>query len=293
MSIIGEFVKKIKKIFKYKRRLKKVKKAVFSRKRKNLLKSNQTGQKKVTTKRKTRVTVRASSSQKNKKKSAARTKTIKKSSSKAKSKAPLKGKGKTPIKKKSSLLKITLKKKRTKSKLQEGLKKKKVPRIASKKVVYRKVKKISKGSNIKKKVLKKTPQKPVSKKVEKSSTNYKIKKKISGKKKVRKHSLASKPYNRVVTFKKSSNMEDNRNHVLLGVITHYFSKIKVVVVKVNSGKLVVGDYIRIKGKSTDFSQKVVSLQVESVDVKIVKKGQLVGLRVKKKPKEGDLVYILK
>jgi len=74
----------------------------------------------------------------------------------------------------------------------------------------------------------------------------------------------------------------------IGVITHYFSKIQVVVIKLTR-ELKVGERIHIKGRSSDFVQSVKSLQIESVDVKVAKKGQLVGLRVNKIAKEGDLV----
>ena len=48
------------------------------------------------------------------------------------------------------------------------------------------------------------------------------------------------------------------------------------------GDLAAGDMIFIKGKETNFSQKVDSLQIESVNVQKAKKGQLVGLKTKKK-----------
>lgn len=79
--------------------------------------------------------------------------------------------------------------------------------------------------------------------------------------------------------------------VLIGEITHYFSKIQVVVIKMR-GTLKVGDQIQIKGEKSSFSQKVKSLQIESVDVKSAKKGDLVGLKVEKVSKEGDRVYLL-
>jgi len=78
----------------------------------------------------------------------------------------------------------------------------------------------------------------------------------------------------------------------IGAITHYFSRIQVVVIKLTK-ELKVGDKIRIKGNSTNFVQLVKSLQIESVDVKAAKKGELVGLKVEKNAKEGDLVFRLK
>jgi len=76
----------------------------------------------------------------------------------------------------------------------------------------------------------------------------------------------------------------------IGLVTHYFSKIEVIVLKMTGGKLSVGETILVKGRTTDFTQKVKSIQIESVDVKQAKKGQLIGLKVVKKAKVGDKVY---
>ena len=80
--------------------------------------------------------------------------------------------------------------------------------------------------------------------------------------------------------------------ILTGEITHYFSKISVVVIKMSHGSLTIGNRIRIQGKGADFVQKVGSLQIESQDVKVAPKGQLVGLKVIKPAKPGDKVFKL-
>ena len=77
---------------------------------------------------------------------------------------------------------------------------------------------------------------------------------------------------------------------LVGKILHYFSDIKVGVIKV-SGVLSKGDKIRIMGgESTDFNQNVDSMQVDHKEVKKTKKGDSVGLKVKEKVREGYKVY---
>ncbi|MBZ0166115.1 MAG: hypothetical protein K8I00_04850 [Candidatus Omnitrophica bacterium] len=78
----------------------------------------------------------------------------------------------------------------------------------------------------------------------------------------------------------------------MGEITHYFANIKVAVVKVTGHGLRLGDKINIKGKATDLLQKVESMQIESVDVKAAKKGQLVGLKLAKPARVGDKVFIV-
>lgn len=78
--------------------------------------------------------------------------------------------------------------------------------------------------------------------------------------------------------------------VLVGEITHFFSKISVVVVKLTHQSLSVGERIHVKGAMTDFHQPVKSLQIESVDVKVAKKGSLVGLKAVHPARPGDRVF---
>ena len=76
----------------------------------------------------------------------------------------------------------------------------------------------------------------------------------------------------------------------VGIITHYFERIKVCVVKLTQGTVLIGDKLTILGVKTKFVQKVWSLQIESEDVKVAKKGQLIGLKVDKLVAVGDKVY---
>jgi hypothetical protein len=76
----------------------------------------------------------------------------------------------------------------------------------------------------------------------------------------------------------------------VGDITHYFDRIKVCVVKVTKGSVLIGDKLTIIGPKTKFVQKVWSMQIESLDVKVAKKGQLIGLKVDKLVAVGDKVY---
>jgi hypothetical protein len=75
-----------------------------------------------------------------------------------------------------------------------------------------------------------------------------------------------------------------------GVITHYFERIKVCVVKLTQGTVLIGDKLTIIGPKTKFVQKVWSMQIESEDVKVAKKGQLIGIKVDKLVVVGDKVY---
>ena len=77
---------------------------------------------------------------------------------------------------------------------------------------------------------------------------------------------------------------------LVGKVTHYFSNIGVAVVNL-SASLGQGDEVRIiGGESTDFNQKVDSIQVDHKVVKKAKKGDSVGMKVSEKVREGYQVY---
>ena len=77
---------------------------------------------------------------------------------------------------------------------------------------------------------------------------------------------------------------------LIGKVTHYFDKIKVMVVELIES-LKSGDTIRIiGGESTDFEQKVGSMEVEHKKIDQGKKGESVGLEAKEKVREGYKVY---
>ncbi len=72
----------------------------------------------------------------------------------------------------------------------------------------------------------------------------------------------------------------------VGKVIHYFSNIKVAVVKVVS-PIKVGDSIRIVGgEDTDFKQKVASMEINHKKVKMVKKGKEAGMKEKEKVNEG-------
>ncbi len=75
----------------------------------------------------------------------------------------------------------------------------------------------------------------------------------------------------------------------VGRVTHYFSKIGVAAVELKD-KLRVGDTIHIKGHTTDFTQEVSSMQIEHESVSEAGAGQSVGIKVREKVREHDIVY---
>ncbi|MCK5216111.1 MAG: hypothetical protein KAR05_12255 [Candidatus Omnitrophica bacterium] len=182
------------------------------------------------------------------------------------------------------------KKKRRRSSKGNPLRKKKT--VAAKLKTKKVVKKTAKNKKpVKKTSSQSSPQKPKTpKKVasKKAGTAKRKVKKPPAKKKVattkKKKKVAAKPLKGTVAKTKKT------NEVLIGEITHYFNKIMVGVVKMTYGPMKVKDMILIEGKTTSFKQKILSLQVESLDVRMAEKGQLAGLKVRKPIKVGDKVY---
>jgi len=76
---------------------------------------------------------------------------------------------------------------------------------------------------------------------------------------------------------------------LVGKITHFFPKISVAVVELED-TLKVGDTISIEGPTTNFQQTVESMQIEHKAIEEAKKGDSIGLKVKDKVREKDLVF---
>lgn len=76
----------------------------------------------------------------------------------------------------------------------------------------------------------------------------------------------------------------------VGRITHYFSKINVGVLELSKGKLHVGDTIHIKGHTSDFYQKMESIQVENNPVDFAKPGEPVGIKVESPVRENDIIF---
>jgi len=76
----------------------------------------------------------------------------------------------------------------------------------------------------------------------------------------------------------------------IGKITHYFSKINVGILELSKGTLQVGDTIHIKGHTSDFYQKIESMQLEHDPVDKVKSGESVGMKVENPVRENDAVF---
>jgi putative protease len=77
--------------------------------------------------------------------------------------------------------------------------------------------------------------------------------------------------------------------VRVGVVTHYYGHLSVAAVKLEVA-LAVGQTIRILGHTSDFKQRVDSMQIEHEQVQEAIGGDEIGLRVAQHAREHDVVY---
>lgn len=84
-------------------------------------------------------------------------------------------------------------------------------------------------------------------------------------------------------------MSEEKELVEIGRVSHYFSKISVAVIELTA-PLAVGSRILIKGSTSDLEQVVESMQIEHENVQRAEAGQSIGLKVKERVRENDVVY---
>lgn len=77
--------------------------------------------------------------------------------------------------------------------------------------------------------------------------------------------------------------------VFLGSVEDFFSHVQVMALKLQA-PVSVGDMIRIKGHTTDITQKVESMQVEHQPVQAASTGDSVGIKIADRSRKGDAVY---
>ncbi len=76
----------------------------------------------------------------------------------------------------------------------------------------------------------------------------------------------------------------------IGEVIKFFSKPGVAAIKITDGVLAVGDRVKFKGHTTDFEDQILSMQVDNKPVEKAGPGTLIGIKVKDRVRENDLVY---
>jgi hypothetical protein len=131
----------------------------------------------------------------------------------------------------------------------------------------------------------------VLKKKTKAASAKKVIKKKPLKKAVSKKTVIKKPLAKKKPSREASqsSRKPKGKELYLGEITHYFSQVRAAVIKLKTA-VAVGDTIRIKGYTTDFKQKISSLQIDRAPIQQAKKGDEIGLLVDSRVRTKDKVY---
>ena len=79
--------------------------------------------------------------------------------------------------------------------------------------------------------------------------------------------------------------------IRIGEISHYYNQISVAVINL-SDTLQVGESVHILGRTTDFRQKVISMQIEHEAIEQAGPGQEIALKVVRRVRRGDKVFKL-
>ena len=77
--------------------------------------------------------------------------------------------------------------------------------------------------------------------------------------------------------------------ILLGQVEDYFAHVNVMALKLLA-PVSVGNMIRIKGHTTDITQKVESMQIEHQPVQAASAGDSVGIKIADRARRTDVVY---
>ncbi len=77
----------------------------------------------------------------------------------------------------------------------------------------------------------------------------------------------------------------------VGVVTHFYGDLSVAIVKFNK-KIDAGSRLNFKGATTDFTETVKSMQFDHKPVEFAPQGKEIGIKVKKKVRDGDSVYLV-
>ncbi len=101
----------------------------------------------------------------------------------------------------------------------------------------------------------------------------------------------SKPDKSGISYEKADNASAVKK-VLVGYVTNYYANIKVAEIDLKHHSLKIGDKILVEGQTSFFEQKISSLENNHQKITKAKKSDLVALRVDKRVRKNDKVFIL-
>lgn len=89
----------------------------------------------------------------------------------------------------------------------------------------------------------------------------------------------------------NAQLENFKLRIPIGEVANFYEKISVVAIDLTA-PLKVGDTIELESENDVIRQKVISMQIERVDVDEASKGDSVGIKVDQPVAKGSKVYRL-
>ena len=76
----------------------------------------------------------------------------------------------------------------------------------------------------------------------------------------------------------------------IGEVMKFFAKPSVAAVKITSGELLAGDTVKFTGHTTDFEDKIDSMEIDNKQIEKATAGDYIGIRVSDRVRPGDEMF---
>jgi len=80
------------------------------------------------------------------------------------------------------------------------------------------------------------------------------------------------------------------SETLIGTVTHFFRGPSVAVVHLEDGAVDVGDEIHFLGHTTDFTERIFSMEVDHRKVEHASQGEDIAIQVVERTRQHDQVF---
>ena len=132
-------------------------------------------------------------------------------------------------------------------------------------------------------------KKPIKRKVVKKRAKRAPKKALKKSRAIKKRAARKPAKKAAKKATKKPGLTKQEKADLIGKVTHYFPKVRAAVIKLKV-PLAIGDTIKIKGHTTDFTQNITSMQIDRVPINSAKKGDEIGVLVISRVRRNDTVF---
>ena len=76
----------------------------------------------------------------------------------------------------------------------------------------------------------------------------------------------------------------------IGEVMKFFAKPSVAAVKITSGELLAGDTVKFTGHTTDFEDRIDSMEIDNKQIEKATAGDYIGIKVSDRVRPGDEMF---